>query len=236
MRLFRPLDRYVFAEFWKIFVVTALGFPILLCVIDLTDHLESYLNRQVPPGNIALSYVFWIPDSMFMVLPAAVLFATVFSIGSLTRYSEITASKASGISFYRFIAPIFVGALFAVGLGLVLGEVAPHTNKRRLELLETQKFANNTDRFNFAYASDGGRVYKIAGLHLTTKKADGVEIERRGSGPDYPSYIATAENATYTPRGWVLGHGTMHILTGNTTNITFTQPEIDALEFEQRDE
>lgn len=28
MRVFRPLDRYVFSEFWKIFVVTSLGFPI----------------------------------------------------------------------------------------------------------------------------------------------------------------------------------------------------------------
>ena len=38
------------------------------------------------------------------------LFATVFSIGTFTRYSEITAAKASGISFYRFIAPIlFMG-------------------------------------------------------------------------------------------------------------------------------
>ena len=42
-RLFRPLDRYVFGEFWKIFVVTALGFPILLIVIDLTDHVDQYL-------------------------------------------------------------------------------------------------------------------------------------------------------------------------------------------------
>jgi lipopolysaccharide export system permease protein len=31
---------------------------------------------------------------MFMVLPAAVLFASVFSIGALTRHSEITAAKA----------------------------------------------------------------------------------------------------------------------------------------------
>ena len=45
-RLFRPLDRYVFGEFWKIFIVTALGFPILLVVIDLTDHVDQYLNRE----------------------------------------------------------------------------------------------------------------------------------------------------------------------------------------------
>ena len=39
-RIFRPLDRYVFSEFWKIFFGTALGFPILVVIIDLVDNLE----------------------------------------------------------------------------------------------------------------------------------------------------------------------------------------------------
>jgi lipopolysaccharide export system permease protein len=235
-RIIKPLDRYVFGEFWRIFVTTALGFPVLVIVIDITDNFNTYLQRSLPKSQIALSYLYWLPDSMFMILPAAVLFATVFSIGSMTRHSEITAAKASGVSFYRFIAPIFAGALFAVALGLVLGELAPHTNKRRLELLETQRFSSNTDRFNFAYAADAGRVYKIGGLHLATKKADGVEIERKGSGPNYPSYIATSSGASYTPRGWMMGRGTMHIITGNTTNITFTYDSLYDKQFTERPE
>lgn len=218
----QPLDRYVFSEFWRIFVTTALGFPVLVIIIDITDNLDTYLQRNLTPSHIALSYLYWLPDSMFMILPAAVLFATVFSIGTLTRHSEITAAKASGISFYRFIAPIFAGALFATVLGLVLGEVAPHTNKQRLELLMTRQFSTAVDRYNFAYSSEGGRVYKIAGLHLTTKRADGVEIERKGSGADYPSYIVSSLFATYKPeRGWMLGRGTMHLITSPTSNLTF---------------
>ena len=235
-RIITPLDEYVFSEFWRIFVTTALGFPVLLIVIDITDNLNTYLQRGLPKSQLALSYLYFLPDSMFMILPAAVLFATVFSIGAMTRHSEITAAKASGISFYRFIAPIFAGALFAVALGLMLGEIAPHTSKRRLELLETQKFSSNTDRFNFAYAGDAGRVYKIAGLHLTTKKADGVEIERKGSGPDYPSYIATANAASYTPHGWMLGRGNMHILTGDATNITFSFDSLYDKQFTEKPE
>jgi len=81
MRLVRPLDRYVLTEFWKIFVPMALGFPLLVIVIDITDNLPKYLDRDLSKSAIALSYLYWLPDSMFMVLPAAVLFATVFSIG-----------------------------------------------------------------------------------------------------------------------------------------------------------
>src|ERR1043165_6075783 len=127
-RVFRPLDRYVFGEFFKIFFGTALGFPVLVVIIDLVDNLEKYLNRQIPRGDIALSYLYYLPESAFQVVPAAVLFATVFSIGALTRHAEVTAAKASGISFYRLIMPILVGAMFAFGLDLGLGKIVPMAN------------------------------------------------------------------------------------------------------------
>src|SRR5947209_1288344 len=158
MRIVRPLDRYVFSEFWKIFSVTALGFPILLIVIDLTDHVQTYLNRHITPREIALSYLFWIPDSMFMVLPAAVLFATVFSIGGFTRHAEVTAAKASGISFYRLVLPVFAASLLAVGLDLGLGKIVPATNQRRSELLQEDKASLGSTRFNFPFAGEYCRV------------------------------------------------------------------------------
>ena len=219
----RALDRYVFTEFWKIFVATALGFPILVNIIDLTDNLDKYLGQNLSAGRIALSYLYWLPDSMFMILPAAVLFATVFAIGAFTRHSEITAAKASGISFYRFIAPIFVGAVVATVLGLILGELAPITNKKRLDILQVNKTNFSSDRYNFAYAADRGRVYKIGALHLVVPSIEGIVIERKGKGPDYPSYVISSNNATYrTGKGWLLQKGAMHLLTDSMQNLTFS--------------
>jgi lipopolysaccharide export system permease protein len=219
----RALDRYVFVEFWKIFVTTALGFPILVNIIDLTDNLDSYLARRLSIGRIALSYLYWLPDSMFMVLPAAVLFATVFAIGALTRHSEITAAKASGISFYRFIAPIFAGAFLATMLGLILGEIAPVTNKKRMEILQANRISITNDRYNFAYAADRGRVYKIGALHLLEPAIEGMVIERKGNGPDYPSYVITANSARYKRSGdWLLQRGAMHVIPDTLHNMTFS--------------
>ena len=217
----RALDRYVFVEFWKIFVTTAIGFPILVNIIDLTDNLDKYLGQHLSGGRIALSYLYWLPDSMFMVLPAAVLFATVFAIGALTRHSEITAAKASGISFYRFIAPIFAGAVIATILGLVLGELAPITNKKRIEILQSNRVNVSNDRYNFAYAADRGRVYKIGALHLIEPSIEGMVIERKGNGPDYPSYVISANNARYKAgRGWMLQKGAMHVIPDSVHNFT----------------
>jgi lipopolysaccharide export system permease protein len=218
-RLVRPLDRYVFGEFWKIFVSTALGFPLLLIVIDLTDNLNKYLSRNLPRKNIIMSYVYWLPDSMFMVLPAAVLFATVFSIGSFTRHSEITAAKATGISFYRLIAPILLGAVLACGLDLALGEIVPVTNARRIDLLEEQSGATTaTTRYNFAFAGEYGRVYKIRMLNVGQGSMEELQIERKGNGPDYPTYMLTARNASYDTRRshWTLGRGELEIVPDTT--------------------
>jgi lipopolysaccharide export system permease protein len=229
MRILRPLDRYVFNEFWKIFIVTGLGFPLLLVVTDLTENIEKYLNRHITSRDLVLSYVYFIPDSMFMVLPAAVLFATVFSIGAFTRHAEVTAAKASGISFYRLILPIFFGAVFACGLDLVLGEISPVTNSRRAALLQEDKAQVGTARFNFAYSGEYGRVYKAFELRTDTGQMRMLQIERKGSGPSYPTYLLTADSATYDARRtafgspWLLKKGELSIIgdTGRNFSISF---------------
>lgn len=220
----RALDRYVFTEFWKIFLTAALGFPILLYVIDSTDNLDKYLSRHLSIGSIALSYLYWLPDSMFMALPAAVLFATVFAIGALTRHSEITAAKASGISFHRLIAPIALGAVFASMLGLVIGELAPIANKRRLNIIEPDRAAITLERYNFAYAGEMGRVYKIGALRVAEQAVSGLSIERKGSGPKYPSYALSAAEAAYLPakHSWIIRRGAMHVIPDSLHNVTFT--------------
>jgi lipopolysaccharide export system permease protein len=221
-RIFTPLDRYIAGEFTRIFGVTILGFPILVFVIDLVDNLRKYTERKLPVKAVALSYLYWIPDTLFMVLPAAVLFATVFSIGTFTRYSEITAAKASGISFYRFVAPIFVMAVLAMGLDLVFAEVSPPANAERLRLLEGQNSARDSDRYNFAFASDRGRVYRIYTLNQKSKSMESVEIEERGSAKR-PAQLIAAKRANWrADRGWVLHEGVYHVLPGQTTDFSFS--------------
>jgi lipopolysaccharide export system permease protein len=222
-RFIRPLDGYIFGEFWRIFVATALGLPVLVVIIDLTDQLGKYLERKLPRGDIALSYLFWIPESMFLVLPAAVLFATVFTIGAITRHSEITAAKASGISFYRLIRPIFVGAFCATLIGLALGEIVPIANARRLDLLGEEKFQRGNERFNFTYAAEHGRVYKVGALRVDSARITGVEIERKGTGPQYPTYIIHAREAKHSPEvGWTLEKGVMHVIPDSASNFSIS--------------
>jgi lipopolysaccharide export system permease protein len=218
----KPLDRYVFGEFWKIFVATALGFPLITVIIDLTDHLDSYLSRHLTADKIALSYLYYIPQSMFYVLPAAVLFASVFAVSAFTRHSEITAAKASGMSFYRFIAPIMVGAVFAGALNLVVSELMPVTNVMRNQIIEQDKSRGLTMRYNFAFAAELGRVYKIGTLNVDRGSLQAVEVERRGHGPDYPTYVLSSRDARWNGRRWAFGPGQLSVIVDSTAGFAIS--------------
>src|SRR6202022_4541767 len=96
-------------------------------------------------------------------------------------------------------------------------------NKRRMDILQGTLSTITSDRYNFAYAADRGRVYKIGALHLVVPSIEGIMIERKGKGPDYPSYIISSNNATYrTRKGWLLQTGAMHLLTDSMQNLTFS--------------
>ncbi|HET7630743.1 MAG TPA: LptF/LptG family permease [Gemmatimonadaceae bacterium] len=220
-RFIKPLDRYVFGEFWKIFAMTAIGFPVITIVIDLTDQLQKYIARHLSPQAIAMSYVYYIPQSLFMVLPAAVLFATVFSVAGFSRHSELTAAKASGISFYRFIAPILVGALLATGLDLVISELMPAANRAHADLLNENKFKGQVQRYSFAFAGDAGRVYTIGTLNRAAGTAQALQIERRGLGPDYPTYLVVAERAHFEGDHWQLSRGAMHVMPDSSSSMVW---------------
>ena len=224
MRIMKPLDRYVLSEWVKIFAGTALGFPVLVIVLDLTEKLDKYLQRSLSLKSIALAYLYGVPDTMFLVLPAAVLFATVFSVGAFTRHSEITAAKASGISFYRFIRPMAFGSVLAAALGLGIGALSPYTNSRRVELLKERQFSNRSTRFNFTYAAENERMYTVGSADVDKRTLEGVVVERKGKDASYPTYFVAAREGKYDPRTrqWILKAGVLHILPTDSMNISVT--------------
>ncbi len=220
---FRTLDRYLLREWLRVFLITLLGFPILVIVIDLTDKMDTYLSRGLKPMTVAVSYVFDLPEKMFLVLPVAVLFGTVFTVGTLGRNSELTAAKASGISFHRLVRPLFLAGAVSFLMGLLLGEIAPWTTSKRLELLGEKAVQSLPTRDNFVYRADGGWVYAIRNLDLRSRQMVDLMLEREGSGLDYPTIVLAAQSALYSdssrkkstrPAYWTLLRGTLRYLEG----------------------
>ena len=150
-----------------------------------------------------------------MVLPAAVLFATVFSIGAFTRHAEITAAKASGISFYRIIMPIFLGAVLAVRPG-----PRRSANGRRSRTRDAASCCNE-DKSGTGGVAIQFRLRRRVRPRVQGRRAahgsgrmQRLQIERKGAGPDYPTYVLIADSAMYEPNersDWVLAKGAMNV-------------------------
>jgi len=220
----KTLDRYLLREWIKILLLAEIGFPLVVIIIDITDKLGSYLARGLSGRAVTLSYVYYLPEIMFLVLPAAVLFATVFTIGPFSRNSELTAAKASGISFGRLLTPLFLTAGLTVAVGIVLGELAPVGALHRAELLGERPVHPTSSRYNFVYRANGGWVYAIRTLDADAGQMQDVILELEGNSAEYPTIQLAAQSATYNAKArhhWTLRHGTVRILAGPSRDAAF---------------
>jgi len=219
----RRLDQYVLQSWTRIFILTALGFPIVSILINLTDNLNRLLDRGLSVKEIAVSYIYSIPENAFLVMPAAVLFATVFTVGSMGRHSELTAAKAGGQSFHRLMRPLFIASGVAALLTFLVGELAPGATARQLEIQKAKQTRPTRTRFNFVYRGDAGWVYTVRSLDVGTQRLKQLMLERQGTGLAYPDMVITADSAIYDAKhgAWSLRNGASRVIAGPNKQATF---------------
>jgi len=85
-----------------------------------------FLSNNANPLQIASYFFYLIPMIISLILPFAILLATLLTYSSLSKFSEITAMKANGVSLYRMALPaLAVAALVGVFLFFFSELVAP---------------------------------------------------------------------------------------------------------------
>lgn len=211
------LDRYVFRTWLRLFLLTTLGFPVVATLIDLTDNLKKLLDRGIPLSGIALGYVYLLPEKMFEIIPAAVLVATVFTVGNLGRHSELTAAKAGGISFHRFVLPIYVGAVLAAGLCLALEELAPAMTERKVQI-HGERAGSRGQRYNFVYRAERGWVYTVRTLDSRSQRLTDLVLTRQDTSTNL---AITADSATWDSTGWRLWDGSSRAIMNGARQASF---------------
>jgi LPS export ABC transporter permease LptG len=84
------------------------------------------------PISLLFSFIWYkIPESVQYIFPVTVLTATLLSFGLLTKFNEITAMKACGISLYRILIPVLVlSGLVSFCSFYVQENILPLSNKR----------------------------------------------------------------------------------------------------------
>ncbi len=219
----RVLDRYVLRQFLRIFGLCVLGVPFILIVIDLTDHLSSYLNEGASRLDVLLHYLYQFPYQSLLAFPIAALLAAVFTISNMTRHFETTAAKAGGVSFYRLIAPLLMAgaAISLVALGLT--EIVPAANRKADQVLGKHRSRSETVRNQFVFRGNEGRVYQIRQLDARHGSISGLEITREGTGWSYPTYDVLARGADWDSAGrqWTIRDGRLRLFPQRGIAMTF---------------
>ncbi len=228
----RLLGRYVVGQWLRVFLLTAIGLPFVSVLTQLTDNLRRLLDRDLRPATIALSYLYALPENIAMMMPAASLFAAVFTVGPLSRNSELTAAKAGGVSFHRLVLPLLVASTLAGFGSFALSEWATETTARQLELQKERASRSVTHRFNFVYRSENGWVYTVRQLDALEGRAQHVVVERIVRGHPLPAASITADSAAWDSKAghWVFMSGGSHLIPADGSPLTFAFGEPRARE------
>lgn len=102
------LDDYVLRSFISSFFLIEISFVLLSLIFSLFELLSDIIRNHVPLAIVGEYLLNLTPSMIYSITPLSVLIAVLATIGVLNRSSELTAMKATGISLYRIVVPIFV--------------------------------------------------------------------------------------------------------------------------------
>ena len=232
----RILDRYVMTQFLRIFAACVLGVPLLFIVVDLVDNLDVYLGRGLSRLDVLLHYVYEFPNQTLLAFPLASFLAAVFTVSTLSRHFEVTAAKASGVSFYRVTLPLVLLSVVISFIALGLTEIVPITTRRAAEIIGEHESRADNVRRNFVFRGNEGLVYRIHHLDAQAGEITDLEISREGTGFDYPTYVVTAAEASWdsTRALWQLGEGHLRFFSGPAPDRSFSFNELWQTDFQEQ--
>ena len=125
------LDRYILRKYLAIFSIIFFGLILISSIVTFFERIDNIYEHN-KPLSLLFEYIFYsIPDFIRYIFPVAALTTTLLCLGLLTKFNEITAMKACGISLYRIILPVLAMAVLASSASFYIQEnVLPYANKK----------------------------------------------------------------------------------------------------------
>lgn len=168
-----------------------LAFTLLFIIADLMDNASDFLESGAAPMMMLKYYSLQLPSLVIFIVPICLLLATLYSLSMLTRHSEITAMRASGVSIYRIVRPYMLMGFICFLFTAVVNEyTGPKFAYRAHQLLESQKqatddvyfeqipFRNPTAGHTWYIEKFDTRTYTMQGITLRKRRKDGSDIAK----------------------------------------------------------
>jgi LPS export ABC transporter permease LptF/LPS export ABC transporter permease LptG len=161
------IDRYIMRKYSFIFGFVFVSVLAVSAIISFFERVDTVYEHHKPLG-LLFSFIWYkVPESMQYIFPVTALIATLLSLGILTKFNEITAMKACGISLYRVLIPVLVlSGILSVVSFYVQENILPYSNKRAEQIwneiqdLPARGFGQTGQRWMLSSTKD--RIYRYS--------------------------------------------------------------------------
>ncbi len=207
----RILNRYLFHNLLKPMLYLIVAFSLLFIIGDLMDNADDFFEAGTSLLDMAYYYTLRLPSMVIMIVPVCLLLSVLYSLSKLTRHSEITAMRASGISIYRIVRPYMLMGIICLVVTAVVNEyTGPKFAYRADQFVETQKHAEDevySERIAFNNPA-ANHIWYIKQFDTRSYTMQGIElIQRRADGTDRTKY--NVSKARWMDGRWWFEDGTM---------------------------
>lgn len=178
----RVLDRYIALRFLRSLCFSLLVFIAIYVIVDLVEHLDTFVDAQATSGQVFRYYLNYIPAIVVLTVPIAVLMASLFTVGGLSKSNELLAMKSSGLSLWRISTPLLVLGLVLSAMLLVFAElVVPHTDQERADILSYEIEKKQADRKTVAYhvytQGQDHRIFRLERYDIVNRRGWAVLVQ-----------------------------------------------------------
>ncbi len=134
------LDEYAMGSFLRNFLLVLSALTVLFLIFTFFELIGDIIKYRTPLVTVGDYLLNLIPFILYNVTPLCSLVAVLITFGALSRTSEITAMKATGISLYRVVTPVLLVAAILSALLFAFDEsYLPNANRRQEALLSSIK-------------------------------------------------------------------------------------------------
>ena len=227
------LSRYVLREFLVPLFYCLTGFLMIYVLFDLFASFSRMVEAKIPVRTAALYFCGYLAPYFHYIAPAALMLATLYTLWTFCRHSELVAMRASGVSFLVIVRPLLAVAALMGLFVLYVNEVfvpqhaawASQLKNCRFDEQQLRRGANIV--FRNTQASRTWQIADLDGDDGTHLKDVRVTIDRPDGGPRLMN--VTAARADYLDGEWWFAQPQVQHYDELGQEIATPTPELDAL-------
>lgn len=141
------LDWYILKRYLMTFLLMLLLFIPIGITVNLAEKIDKILAHEVPFPAVAQYYLEFTIYFANLLFPLFLFLSVIWFTSKLANNTEVIAFISSGVSFYRFLRPYFIGATIVATFALFLGMfLAPQASKGFNEFTYKYLSGNKKDK------------------------------------------------------------------------------------------